>query len=72
MRLSIRPKIRISKIDALKKIVRAYGLNPEEVLTKEALSMPHRIVASKVGFEENQIKILGKALRDVIRTELKQ
>lgn len=45
-------------------------MNPEEVLTKEALSMPHRTVASNADFEEDQIKVLGKALRDVIKSEL--
>jgi len=34
--LSIRPKTRLSKIEALKEIIRAWGMNPEEVLTKEA------------------------------------
>ena len=45
--LSIKPKTRITKIGTLKTIISAYGLNPEEVLTKEALSMPNRIVVSR-------------------------
>jgi hypothetical protein len=69
--LSIKPKTRISKIDALKEMVRIYGLNPEEVLTKEALSLPHRTVASNTIFEEDQIKILSKALRETIKADLK-
>jgi len=32
--LSIKPRTRISKIDALKEIIRAWGLNPEEILTR--------------------------------------
>lgn len=36
--LSIKPKARVSKIDALKEVIRAWGLNPEEILTREALS----------------------------------
>ena len=39
--LSIRPKTRTSKIDALKGIIRAWGLNPEEILTKQAFAEPH-------------------------------
>ncbi|NIO76959.1 MAG: tyrosine-type recombinase/integrase, partial [Armatimonadetes bacterium] len=42
--LSIKPKTRISKIDALKEIIRAWGLNPDEILTKKALTEPHRTV----------------------------
>jgi hypothetical protein len=38
--LSIRPKTRVSKIDALKEIIRAWGLNPEEILTRDALARP--------------------------------
>ena len=68
--LSINPKTRISKIDALKEIVKAHGLNPEEVLTKEALSMPNRTLASNTILEENQVKILSKTLRDAIKNEL--
>jgi len=38
--LSVRPRTRVSKIDALKEIIRAWGMNPEELLTKQALSSP--------------------------------
>jgi len=31
---SIRPKTRVSKIDALKEIINACGVKPEEILTK--------------------------------------
>ncbi|MCJ7424595.1 site-specific integrase, partial [Candidatus Bathyarchaeota archaeon] len=41
--LSIRPKTRVSKIEALKEIIRAWGMDPEEVLTKKALAEPHRV-----------------------------
>jgi hypothetical protein len=36
--LAIKPKTRVSKIEALKEIIRAWGLNSEQILTKEALS----------------------------------
>jgi hypothetical protein len=38
--LSIKPKTRVSKLDALKEIIRAWGLNPEEILTRDALREP--------------------------------
>ena len=40
--LSIRPKTQVSKIDALKEIIRAWGLNPDEILTKDALTTTER------------------------------
>jgi len=45
--LSIKPKTRLSKIDALKEIIRAWGLNPEEILTREALTKPNATVIGR-------------------------
>jgi hypothetical protein len=61
--LSIRPKTRVSKIDALKEIIRAWGLNPDEVLTREALSQPHRTVVDQSQLEQSQLTQLATALR---------
>jgi hypothetical protein len=52
-----------SKIDLLKEVVRAQGLEPERVLLREALSEPHMTYAE-------QIRILGLVLRDSLRNEL--
>jgi len=68
--LSIRPKTKFSKIDALKEIIRAWGMNPEELLTKRALVTPHRTVVSPQNAEQNQIIELSEALRDIMRKEL--
>jgi hypothetical protein len=38
--LSFRPKTKVSKIDVLKEIVRAYAMKPEQVLTQKALNQP--------------------------------
>jgi len=65
--LSIQPKTQLSKIEALKEIARAWGLNPEEVLTKEALSQPHRTFISNT---EDQVKTLSQALKEMMRKEL--
>jgi len=32
---------------ALKEIIRAWGMNPEEILTRKALSMPYRTYATQ-------------------------
>jgi site-specific recombinase XerD len=68
--LSIKPKTQISKIEALKEIIRAWGLNPEEILTREAMSLPHRTIASPEELENKQIKILCNALKTEIKKEL--
>ena len=66
--LSIRPKTQVSKIEALKEIVRAWGMNPEEVLTRETLSRPY---ATSISFgEDEQVKSLSQALKEMMRKEL--
>jgi len=42
--LSIRPKTKLSKIEQLKTIIEAWGMDPNKILSKEALAMPHRTV----------------------------
>lgn len=66
--LSIRPKTQVSRIEMLKEIIRAWGLNPEEILVREALERPHRTVAG--GVEEDQAKTLAASLREMLRREL--
>ena len=61
--LSIRPKTRINKLDALKEISRAWGINPDEVFTREALSQPHRTVINQSQLEQSQLTQLATALR---------
>jgi len=69
--LSIKPKTQISKIEALKEIIRAWGLNPEEILTREAMSTPHRTIVSPEELENKQIKILCNALKTEMKKELR-
>lgn len=40
--LSIKPKTKTSKIDLIKEYIRALGVNPEAILTREALTQPAR------------------------------
>lgn len=68
--LSIRPKTKTSKIEALKQICLAWGLNPEQVLTKKALSQPHRTIVSSYETENENIKTLSDALKEMMRKEL--
>src|SRR5665647_1413719 len=36
--LAIRRKTQVNKVEALKEIIRAWGMNPEQMLTRDALS----------------------------------
>jgi site-specific recombinase XerD len=64
--LSIKPKTPTSKMDALKEIIRAWGLNPEEILTREAMSKPNRTVICQPEYENRELKILCNALKEAI------
>jgi len=70
--LSIKPKTRISKIDALKEIIRAWGLNPEEILTKKALTEPHRTVIDRSQLEQSQLQQLTTALKQQMLKEIRE
>ena len=68
--LSIKPKTRISKIDALKEIIHAWGMDPEEILTKKALAEPHRTFISQREQEQTAIQELRYLLKRAIIKEL--
>ena len=67
---SIRPKAQNSKIDMVKEFVRGLGLNPEDVLTRNALAEPHRIYATNQEREDDQIRALSRAFMDNLKREL--
>jgi len=62
-------KTKLSKIEQLKLLIEAWGLNPNEILSNEALSMPHRTVVDTM---QAEINILNQALKQAIVKELKQ
>jgi integrase len=64
---SIRPKSKLSKIDQLKVIMEAWGLNPNEILSKEALSSPHRTIIDN---RNTEIQVLNQSLKKAIIKEL--
>lgn len=70
--LSIKPKTKVSKIDALKEIIRAWGLNPDETLTKEALTRPNATVISRDQLEERQLHQLSIALKQELLKEIRE
>lgn len=68
--LSIRPKTRNNKTETLKEMIRALGYNPERILTKEALTEPHRtIIIGSENREQNELEVLTRALKDAIIQE---
>jgi integrase len=67
--LSIKPKTKLSKVEQLKIFIESLGLNPNEVLSKDALVTPHRTVVDP---EQRKIDVLNQALKEAIIKELNQ
>ena len=67
--LSIKPKTRLSKLDQLKIFVESLGLNPNELLSRDALAMPHRAV---IDSEQRKIDVQNQALKEAMIKELNQ
>jgi site-specific recombinase XerD len=63
--LAIRTKTQVSKLDTIKEMIRALGENPEQMLSREALSMGN--VTSVEGIENHQLSVLSLQLRDILR-----
>ena len=68
--LSIKPKIKTNKIDQLKLMIEAWGMNPDEILTRQALSQPHRVYGTPYERQENHAKTLRHALKEMMKKEL--
>ena len=65
--LSIRPKTTLSKIDRLKMFAESLGLNPDDVLSRDALTLPHRTI---INGENHTIQVLNSALKQAIIQEI--
>jgi hypothetical protein len=70
--LSIRPKTRVNKIDALKEIMRAWGLNPEEILTRDALTRPNITIIDQTQLQNHQLSQLTSVLREQMLKEIRE
>lgn len=68
--LSIKPRPHYSKIDMLKEMMRAWGLEPEKILTREALAEPYRAYGSSEERENEEARRLGLALKENLKKEL--
>lgn len=67
--LSIRPKTKLSRIEKLKMLAESLGFNPDEVLSREAMSKSYRTVIDP---QERKIEVLNHAIKEAIIKELKQ
>ena len=50
--------------------MRTWELEPEKILTRDALPEPHRSYASPEEREKEEIRLLGLALRDSVKKDL--
>ena len=67
--LAIRPKTKLNRIDQLKEIIRAWGENPEEILSKDAFIRGNITVNSEQN-QTHQLSILAEELKNIIRREV--
>ena len=51
----------------LKTVARSMGLDPETILTREALAETYKIYASTIDRENYEIELLGKELKEVLK-----
>ena len=64
-------KTKTGRMETLKEMIRAFGMNPEQILTKEAMSMPNRtVIVAGNEPSEGQMDTLLKALRQKLKEEL--
>ena len=68
--LAIRPKIS-QRIDQLKEIIRAWGENPEEILTKDALSRGN-ITETQEQTQNRQLSIRAEQLKQLVKKEVSE
>jgi site-specific recombinase XerD len=69
--LSIKPKTQVSKIDALKEIIRAWGMNPEQVLARDALAEGATSYKNQEDLENHQLSILANQIKELVQQSAK-
>lgn len=67
--LSIRPKTQTSKVEALKEIIRAWGMNPEQILARDALADGATTRRNQEEAENHQLAVLRNQLKQLIQKE---
>ena len=69
--LTIRPKTQVNRIEQLKEIIRAWGQNPEEILTKDAL-MRGNITETQEQTQNHQLSTLAEQLKQLVKKEVSE
>jgi hypothetical protein len=67
--LAIRQKTQINKIDTVKELIRALGMNPEQLLTRDALAEGAITQKNQEDIENHQLTILSQQLKELIRQD---
>jgi site-specific recombinase XerD len=67
--LAIRRKTQISRVEALKEIIRAGGMNPEQILARDAITDGATTRRNVEDLENHQLAILSSQLKQLIRQE---
>jgi site-specific recombinase XerD len=67
--LAIRPKTQTNRVEQLKEIIRAWGENPEEILSKDAIFRGN-ITETQEQHQNHQLSLLAEQLKQIIRKEV--
>jgi site-specific recombinase XerD len=67
--LAIRRKTQVSKVDALKEIIRAWGMNPENILARDALVEGAITTRNPEDRENHELAVLRSQLKRLIQEE---
>ena len=70
--LSLKPKSETNKMAIVRDFVKSMGLNPEEILSKEAQEMPHRtVITTRTQLpEQDQINLMLRALMQKLKQDI--
>jgi site-specific recombinase XerD len=66
--LAIQPKTKVSQLETIKEMMRSFGMNPEQMLTREALMQG--AITEKQDIEEHQLGYLRGQLKQLIKEEI--
>lgn len=64
--LSIKPKTQFDKLDMVKALVESLGMNPDKIISKEAMLKPHRTIIDPQKRKQEQIELLSNKLREAL------
>ena len=68
--LAIRPKTKVNRIEQLKEIIRAWGENPELILSKDILLRGNQTVQTDEQVHSHQLSVLADELKQIIKKEV--